>query len=174
MTTTVTDSSAVARAGAAPSHRPEAAVVPRDRRHARHGHLRADGRRRGTRRRRGVARVRRRVPRRDVHGHVVSRARRQVPARGRRRAVFPARVQQPLRHVPRRLRRDVLGVDVRRRGEPRVLGLLPRARRRAARRARARVHPGARVHQLSRRRRVREAQRRDDLHRARGSLDRDR
>ena len=154
------------RAGAAASYRPAAPAVPRDRRHARHGHLRADGRRRGPRRRSGLARVRRRLPRRDADSHVLPRARRQIPVCRRRRAVLAARVQQPIHHVPRRLRRDVLGIDLGGRGEPCVLELFPGARGCAADLARAALHPGARVDQLSRHRGVRQGQRRADLHRA--------
>ncbi len=83
-------------------------------------------------------------------------------------------VSQQRAHVLRRLRGDVLGAHVRRRGEPHVRGLFRGVHDRARVGRGVRVHLGSHGDQLPRRRGVREVQRRAHLHRVQRAPDRDR
>ena len=111
------------------------------------------------------------------HRLQLPRAGHQISEGRRRRALHAPRLRHPLRHLPRRLRRDVLGHHLgldrlARLRRQLVARLRPRPRRRHRHHARRpRLHGGGRGGQLPRRRREREDQRRADLRRADGPAD---
>ena len=120
---------------AAPRDHAGAAAVLHRRRHPRRRHLRAGRPGRGRDGRRDLGGVPRGARRGGVHRGLLRRARRQVPARGRRRALRPSRVRQLVSDVRRRVRGRRVGHRVGERAGAGVRRRLPQ---------RVRRHPGDR------------------------------